>query len=40
VTSTPEEEAGNGLELILDYLKSVRAFDFTGYKRGTLSRRI
>lgn len=36
------EIAGNGAELesLLDYLKRVRAFDFSGYKRSSLSRRI
>jgi two-component system CheB/CheR fusion protein len=29
-----------GIELVLDHLKETRAFDFTGYKRGTLTRRI
>jgi two-component system CheB/CheR fusion protein len=29
-----------GIELVLQHLKEVRAFDFTGYKRATLARRI
>jgi two-component system CheB/CheR fusion protein len=29
-----------GLELLLDHLKRIRAFDFSGYKRATLARRI
>jgi two-component system, chemotaxis family, CheB/CheR fusion protein len=29
-----------GVELVLEHLKEVRAFDFTGYKRATLGRRI
>src|SRR4051812_41580021 len=29
-----------GVELVLDHLRDTRAFDFTGYKRATLSRRI
>jgi two-component system, chemotaxis family, CheB/CheR fusion protein len=29
-----------GLEALLEHLKQARAFDFTGYKRATLSRRI
>jgi two-component system CheB/CheR fusion protein len=28
------------LERLLRYLREARLFDFTGYKRGTLSRRI
>ena len=28
------------LEVLLDYLKGTRGFDFTGYKRATLERRI
>jgi two-component system CheB/CheR fusion protein len=34
------EQPSEGLEEVLDYLKNARAFDFTGYKRGTLARRI
>ncbi len=34
LASSPE------LEALLDYLKRVRAFDFSGYKRSSLSRRI
>ena len=30
----------SGVELVLNHLKESRAFDFTGYKRGTLARRI
>ncbi len=29
-----------GIEQVLEYLRDARLFDFTGYKRGTLSRRI
>ena len=29
-----------GLEVLLDYLRRSRGFDFTGYKRASLSRRI
>jgi two-component system CheB/CheR fusion protein len=29
-----------GVELVLDHLRLIRAFDFTGYKRATLDRRI
>ena len=32
--------AGTGVEQVLDHLRRTRAFDFTGYKRATLSRRI
>src|SRR5690242_15885676 len=32
--------ADRDLELLLDYLKRNRGFDFTGYKRGSLGRRI
>src|SRR5688572_18440950 len=32
--------AQNGLEDLLAYLKATRGFDFTGYKRATLERRI
>jgi two-component system CheB/CheR fusion protein len=28
------------LETLLDYLKRTRGFDFTGYKRASLERRI
>ncbi len=31
---------GNDLELLLEYLRRSRGFDFTGYKRTSLSRRI
>src|SRR5262245_52383513 len=33
-------EKTEGIELVLDHLRRIRAFDFTGYKRATLSRRI
>ena len=36
--SGDEERAS--VELVLDHLKRARAFDFTGYKRATLARRI
>lgn len=44
--TTPEAADGSdvedaaGLEGLLEYLKRVRAFDFSGYKRSSLSRRI
>ncbi|MEY4229854.1 MAG: hypothetical protein RLZZ362_703 [Actinomycetota bacterium] len=31
---------GSGIEAVLDHLKRTRAFDFTGYRRATLTRRI
>ena len=36
----PVMEADPDLESLLDYLKRSRGFDFTGYKRSTLGRRI
>jgi chemotaxis methyl-accepting protein methylase len=35
-----EQEADRDLEVVLDYLRRSRGFDFTGYKRASLSRRI
>jgi two-component system, chemotaxis family, CheB/CheR fusion protein len=35
-----EPPADQDLELLLDYLRRSRGFDFTGYKRASLSRRI
>jgi two-component system, chemotaxis family, CheB/CheR fusion protein len=35
-----QDDVDPGVELVLAHLKQVRAFDFTGYKRATLSRRI
>jgi hypothetical protein len=35
-----ELSADRGLEVLLDYLRRSRGFDFTGYKRTSLSRRI
>ena len=37
---TPEPESDRDLEVLLDYLKRSRGFDFTGYKRASLARRI
>jgi two-component system CheB/CheR fusion protein len=37
---TPPAATDPGLEALLHHLKEVRAFDFTGYKRATLTRRI
>jgi two-component system, chemotaxis family, CheB/CheR fusion protein len=36
----PEEPEDPALEALLDYLRDSRGFDFTGYKRATLQRRI
>lgn len=36
----PNGATNPGIELVLSYLRESRLFDFTGYKRGTLSRRI
>jgi two-component system CheB/CheR fusion protein len=36
--STTEDDPD--VEVVLDHLRNTRAFDFTGYKRGTLTRRI
>src|SRR5262245_4950425 len=35
-----QPEPNADLEQLLDYLKTQRGFDFTGYKRATLNRRI
>ena len=35
-----EQEVDRDLEVLLDYLRRSRGFDFTGYKRSSLSRRI
>jgi two-component system CheB/CheR fusion protein len=35
-----EPTTDQDLELLLDYLRRSRGFDFTGYKRASLSRRI
>jgi chemotaxis methyl-accepting protein methylase len=35
-----DQEADRDLEVVLDYLRRSRGFDFTGYKRASLSRRI
>ena len=39
---TDQQQRGEetSVELVLDHLKRIRAFDFTGYKRATLDRRI
>ncbi len=33
-------EAGSEFEKLIEYLRDARGFDFTGYKRGTLMRRV
>jgi two-component system CheB/CheR fusion protein len=38
VSAEPQDD--NGLDVLLQHLREVRAFDFTGYKRATLSRRV
>ena len=35
-----EEEEGRTLEALLEYLRISRGFDFTGYKRPSLARRV
>jgi two-component system CheB/CheR fusion protein len=35
-----ESQGGAALDVLLDYLKRTRGFDFTGYKRSSLERRI
>ena len=37
---TSTHERGQQLEQLLEYLKRARGFDFTGYKRASLARRI
>jgi two-component system CheB/CheR fusion protein len=39
-TGRPQEEDSDELRSLLDYLKRNRGFDFAGYKRGSLERRI
>jgi two-component system CheB/CheR fusion protein len=39
-TPTPSPAQSEPLEVLLEYLKRTRGFDFTGYKRATLERRI
>ena len=36
----PDDESSEGLEALIQYIKRTRQFDFSGYKRTTLSRRI
>jgi two-component system, chemotaxis family, CheB/CheR fusion protein len=35
-----DDKPTNGLEALIQYIKRTRQFDFSGYKRTTLSRRI
>ncbi len=37
---TPQEASNSQFESLLDYLRYSRGFDFTGYKRGSLMRRV
>src|SRR4051812_21741082 len=36
----PVDDDPDGLEAVLEYLKSSRGFDFTGYKRTSIGRRV
>jgi two-component system, chemotaxis family, CheB/CheR fusion protein len=38
--AAPTSADNDGLEVLLDYLKRCRGFDFTGYKRASLRRRL
>src|SRR4051812_48260550 len=40
VMATEAESTANDLQELLDYLNRARGFDFSGYKKTTLSRRI
>jgi two-component system CheB/CheR fusion protein len=40
VDSNPDDSANSGFDAVLDYLKESRGFDFTGYKRTSLVRRV
>lgn len=40
MSETESHDEAVGLERLLGYLREARLFDFTGYKRGTLSRRV
>ena len=37
---SPEPDADPAFEALLDFLKRNRGFDFTGYKRASLARRV
>ncbi len=40
MTNTPDENENLVFEALLDYLRQSRGFDFTGYKRSSLKRRV
>src|SRR5690349_1008980 len=40
IEAAPEGGATSDMEELLTYLRDARGFDFTGYKRSTLGRRI
>jgi two-component system, chemotaxis family, CheB/CheR fusion protein len=40
VSETKPDDTDRGLEPLLEYLKDARGFDFSGYKRATLGRRV
>ena len=40
MTSQPERRSVASLEQVLDFIKDSRGFDFTGYKRSSIERRI
>ena len=37
---SPRAPAGGTLDQLLEFVKATRGFDFTGYKRSTLARRV
>jgi two-component system CheB/CheR fusion protein len=39
-SQTGQDDSEHDLEILLDYLRRSRGFDFTGYKRSSLSRRV
>ena len=39
-SAPPDPEPGGDLEELLVFIRDSRGFDFTGYKRSTLARRI
>jgi two-component system CheB/CheR fusion protein len=40
MAESTQQASGEGLEALLEYLRDERGFDFSGYKRATLGRRI
>jgi two-component system CheB/CheR fusion protein len=40
MTNIPDENENQIFETLLDYLRQSRGFDFTGYKRSSLQRRV